>query len=297
MSFTIPGKIWLRTIEKKVCAHLRIPRSGGEDKPGTSHPRFKVSMTSADAVRFKCEQAGIPQAIGPNKKSDRNSTVYEGQGPMMAYHFCQTQKYKKLGQGSGALMAPGKFRTDSDTLVFAVPPITVTHNAATWVMTVDFYLCVFNGEGNGQTGRITLPPNPNILYGTQNVEALFERTAIHILGEMRGRRFPLSANFKNILGSDFETDSEEEEPEPRVSASQAAKAARAATRSAAWTARSWKALKLTGSSRLGTSIDGAPERLFEVVWSGKWKNTWEPASCLAGWESEMEDAELEEADS
>ena len=31
---------------------------------------------------------------------------------------------------------------------------------------------------------------------------------------MRGRRFPLSANFKNILGSDFETDSEEEEPEP-----------------------------------------------------------------------------------
>jgi hypothetical protein len=154
----------------RICA-LRIPRLGGEEKPGTSHPRFKVGMTSADAVRFKCEQAGIPQAVGPNKKSDRNSTVYVGHGPMMAYHFCQTQKYKKLGQGSGALMAPGKFRTDSDTLVFAVPPITVTHNAVTWVMTVDFYLCVFNGEGNGQTGRITLPPNPNFLYGGQDVES------------------------------------------------------------------------------------------------------------------------------
>ena len=290
MSFTIPGKIWLRTLEKKVAAHVRMPRSGGEVKPGTAHPKIKIPMSPAEAVRLKCEQANISRMIGPCRKNQKHLMVYEGHGPMMAYHFCQTQKHKKFGQGSGALMAPGVFRKDSDTLIFAVPPITVTHNTETWTMTVDFYLCIFNGEGNEQTGRVTLPPKSNTLYGTQNVEDLFERTALHILGEMRHRHFPLSQNFKDILGSDFDTSSEEEpEEEVEESNAKAVKAARAAARLVAWESKSWRACGLTGRCRDG----GAAGRLYEVVWSGKWSNTWEPATCLEGWESEMEDAALD----
>lgn len=294
----MPGKIWLNTLEKKVAAHVLLPRTGGESKPGTAHPSFKISASPPDAVRFKCEQAGIPLKASPHPKAQRHLTIYEGYGPMMAYHFCQTQKRKKYGHGSGALVAPGKFRTDSDTLVFAVPPITVTHNALTWVMTVDFYLCVYNGEGNNQTGRVTLPPNPNQLYGTQDVEALFERTAIHVLGEMRERRFPLSTNFKTILGSDFDSSSEDEEPPPAGAlAAKSARATRAkAARADAWTSKNWQAVRLTRRRREVELPNGQWEWRYEVVWSGKWANTWEPASCLPGWEEEMADADSDEGE-
>ena len=173
----------MNALQKKVAAHIRMPRSGGEGKPGTCRPHFRIPYTPAEATRLKCEEAGIPL-----EQTQGVLTTYKGQGPMMAYTFCNTQKYKKLGHGSGALMAPGKTRDSSDNLIFAVPPITVTHNSRTWEMTVEFYLCLYNGEGNEQTGRVTLPPNPNTLNGTQNIESLVERTALHILGEMRVRR-------------------------------------------------------------------------------------------------------------
>ena len=238
VNFCMPGNIWLNALEKRVSAHVRMPRSGGEGKPGTSHPSFNMAASPPGAVRLKCEQAGIPL-----KSTKGKVTTYEGHGPMMAYKFCSTQKHKKLGQGSGALMAPGKFRTSSDILIFAVPPVIVSHNSETWQMKVEFYLCVYNGEGHDQTGRITLPPNPNKLYGTQDVETLFEKTALHILGEMRVRRLPLSTNFKTILGSDSE---EEEEPAAaratkatattkRVAAATVAKAKRVA----AWPSQEW----------------------------------------------------------
>ena len=261
-------------------------------KPGTAHPKIKIPMSPAEAVRLKCEQANISRMIGPCRKNQKHLTVYEGHGPMMAYHFCQTQKHKKLGQGSGALMAPGVFRKDSDTLIFAVPPITVTHNTETWTMTVDFYLCIFNGEGNEQTGRVTLPPKSNTLYGTQNVEDLFEGAdcATHLGGDASsslpaqpelqghpgiGLRHVVRGGTRGGGGGIEREGGEGGEGGGEVSGVGVEELA---------SVRTDGPLPRDG---------GAAGRLYEVVWSGKWSNTWEPATCLEGWESEMEDAALD----
>lgn len=74
------------------------------------------------------------------------------------------EEYKKLGQGSAALMAPGRGRTVSDVLTIAIPPITVKHIAtpSTWTAKVDLYLGVFNSSN-----VFTLPMTANTLYHGQ----------------------------------------------------------------------------------------------------------------------------------
>ena len=53
--------------------------------------------------------------------------------------------------------------------------------------------------------------------------------------------------------------------------------------------KEWQAVKLTGSrAQRGNLRGGAPCWTYEVVWHGKHKNTWEPASCLIGWEKEIQ---------
>ena len=51
----------------------------------------------------------------------------------------------------------------------------------------------------------------------------------------------------------------------------------------------WQAVKLTGKrAQRGNLRGGAPCWTYEVVWAGnKWPNTWDPASCLIGWEKEI----------
>ena len=50
----------------------------------------------------------------------------------------------------------------------------------------------------------------------------------------------------------------------------------------------YKAEQLTGNrAQKGNLRGGAPCWVYEVKWSGGFKNTYEPASCLVGWEKEM----------
>ena len=50
----------------------------------------------------------------------------------------------------------------------------------------------------------------------------------------------------------------------------------------------WEAEKLTGNrAQRGLLPGGAPCFVYEVKWKGAWTNTYEPASCLVGWEKEM----------
>ena len=50
----------------------------------------------------------------------------------------------------------------------------------------------------------------------------------------------------------------------------------------------YKAEQLTGNrAQKGNLRSGAPCWAYEVKWSGGFKNTYEPASCLVGWEKEM----------
>ena len=50
----------------------------------------------------------------------------------------------------------------------------------------------------------------------------------------------------------------------------------------------WQAEKLTGNrGQKGNLPGGAPRWTYEVVWKGSYKNTYEPAGCLVGWEKEM----------
>ena len=74
------------------------------------------------------------------------------------------EEYKKLGQGSAALMAPRMGRVVSDVFTIAIPPITVQHIATptTWTAKVDLYLGVFNSSN-----VFTLPITANTLYQGQ----------------------------------------------------------------------------------------------------------------------------------
>ena len=50
----------------------------------------------------------------------------------------------------------------------------------------------------------------------------------------------------------------------------------------------YKAEKLTGNrAQRGNLKGGAPCWVYEVKWSGNFSNSYEPASCLVGWEKEM----------
>jgi hypothetical protein len=59
--------------------------------------------------------------------------------------------------------------------------------------------------------------------------------------------------------------------------------------------KQYQAEKLTGNrATKGMLPTGAPRFVYEVVWAGvnpdtkkPWDNSWEPASCLVGWEAEM----------
>ena len=286
INFTMPGNFWLTALEKRVAAHIRIPRSGtSPGKEGTARPSFKIPYSPPDAVRLKCQEAGIP-CVGTTGEL----TKYEGKGPMMAYRFCNTHVHKKLGQGSGALMAPGKNRKDSDVLIFAIPPVSISHNSRTWEMKVEFYLGVFNGEGNNQEGRFTPPPWANQLYGTQNVETIFTNTALKILGDMHIRGLPISKNFRTILGPEYASDAGEasEEEEEKESESEEEEPQQQ---------EEWQAVKLTGKRKWTPLLSGQPGWTYEVKWSGRWANTFEPAEFLSGWEEEMAkvDKEAEEA--
>jgi hypothetical protein len=144
----MPGKIWLDTLEKMMAARVLLPRSMGNGKPGTAHPSFKVFASPPDAVRFKCEQAGIPLKLGPHPKGQRHLTIYEGHwaddGLQLLPDACRRTRSTARGRvRSGISGGVGKFRTDSDILVFAVPPVKVTHDSRTWTMAVDFHLCVY----------------------------------------------------------------------------------------------------------------------------------------------------------
>ena len=50
----------------------------------------------------------------------------------------------------------------------------------------------------------------------------------------------------------------------------------------------WVAKRLTGNrAQRGNFPGGGPCWTYEVEWQGTWKNTFEPAACLVGWEKEM----------
>ena len=117
-------------------------------------------------------------------------------------------------------------------------------------------------------GRFTPPPNANELYGSQDVETIFTETALMILGEMAERKMPLSRNLRLILDPDYSTSDSESDLEPELAEGQ------------------WRALRLTGKRKHdGTAF------LYEVKWQGRWRNTFEPPSCLEGWEDEMADVD------
>ena len=109
--------------------------------------------------------------------------------PVLIVPLVQVQKFQKLGVGSAVVMAPGKRRTDSDVMSFAVPPITVTHIASAneEKAIVSFYLAVFNSAGD-----LTLPSNPDKLYPKGCPRETFKKTARLLLAEMVMMDMPVS---------------------------------------------------------------------------------------------------------
>ena len=128
MEFMLPASIWLNTLHKALAQHVRVPRSAKSGTAGSQHPKFVVQNSPLELVKRKCLQAGMVQIGEPsiNPRTRVQITTFKGLGPMTAYRFCQTNLFKKYGQGSGALMAPGKGRDSSAVLTVAIPPITVT---------------------------------------------------------------------------------------------------------------------------------------------------------------------------
>ena len=54
----------------------------------------------------------------------------------------------------------------------------------------------------------------------------------------------------------------------------------------------YQAERLTGNrAQRGNLPGGEPCWVYEVVWKGKWKNSYEPAACLVGWEADMKKAD------
>ena len=206
--FAIPAAVWLSTLGRAVARHVRLPRSARMGVAGSQHPRFIVENSPLDLVRAKCEAAGMvlqqppappPHVKGQKRKRPSKNVVHtwKATGPMSAYKFCSVERFKKLGQGSAALMAPGKGRFMSDVLTLAIPPITVKHvqNANGWTAHVDLYLGVFNSQN-----VFTLPLRANTIYqGQIDPTALFKKMALKVLAEMLLRKMPVSRQFVTLL--------------------------------------------------------------------------------------------------
>ena len=142
---------------------------------GSQHPKYIIENSPFSLVEKKCLQAGLEMQEGGRVQTHNTiTTTFKGWGPMTAYHFCQVDKFKRLGMGSGALKVPIKGQSFSDVLTFAVPPITVIHKetADGWTATIDHYLAVYNSSD-----LCTLPSNSNTIYKGADPTELFKRTA------------------------------------------------------------------------------------------------------------------------
>ena len=76
----------------------------------------------------------------------------------------------------------------------------------------------------------------------------------------------------------------------KTNPTQAAAGAAAAAPTTAAARKEWQAEKLTGNRMIkGRNAGGEPNYVYEVKWAGypASANTWEPASNLVGWESDM----------
>lgn len=188
-------------MHKKASRHVRLPRSAVSGVPGSQHPQYKIENTPFALVKAKCLEAGLElQGVERVKSGGRAlKTTWKGMGPMTAFKFCQVDKYKKLGLGSGALKAPVKGQDTSDVLTFAVPPITVVlkETEDEWIATVDHYLAVYNSSD-----LCTLPTKSNEIYPEDPTD-IFKRTAQMILGEMAIRELPMSEALKRRLPREY----------------------------------------------------------------------------------------------
>ena len=137
----MPAIKWLNSLKMAVARHVRLPRTADEG-PGNQHPSFTIVNTPFDLCRRRCEEAGLTRESGPTKKGKKTTTVWKGNGPMVAYRFCDLKtEVKKFGIGS-ALLIVRKKREFADQLVIAIPPITVKHQETRMgdYMSVDFFL-------------------------------------------------------------------------------------------------------------------------------------------------------------
>jgi hypothetical protein len=203
--------VWGRTLNRKVARHLVLPRRAADGVAGNQHPTFTLENTPFMYCQKKCVDAGLTQSGERKKKGGKLVTTWKGMGPMMAYKFCTVEHFKSLGQGSGALVAPGRGRDSSTVLTLAIPPITVTHwqSADEWTMRVTFYLAVLNDKM-----RLTLPSAANKIYlGQADPTPLFKKVGIKILREMFDRGMALSKSFRVALGPEYQSDEEESELE------------------------------------------------------------------------------------
>ena len=202
--FAIPAGHWLASLGKKVARHVRLPRSAKTGVPGSQHPVFYVDNSPLELVRLKCEEAGMVQT-SQVKRGQTVKTIFEGLGPTTAYRFCDVDKYKALGRGSAALMAPPAGRHQSDVLTLAIPPITATHIATkdSWTLKVELYLGVFNSSNT-----FTLPLKANEIYaGMPDPTELFKRMALKVIREMceSDRIYPVSRALIRLLPPPFPT--------------------------------------------------------------------------------------------
>jgi hypothetical protein len=205
----VPQAVWSQTLLRKVARHVKLPRSAAEGVAGNQHPAFSLENTPFVYCEKKCIEAGLAQKGLRYRKGSKLVTKWKGMGPMTAYNFCTTERFKKLGQGSGALVSPGKDRVYSTVLTLAIPPIEVTHSesATEWTMHVTFYLGVLN-----DAMRFTLPTKANVIYPAScNPAALFTRMGLKILGEMYCRDMALSPDFRKALGPAYMSEESEAE--------------------------------------------------------------------------------------
>ena len=216
---TFPSRVWLNTLHKRVSQHVQAPRCAKTGVAGNQHPSFSIDLSPFDLVERKSLEAGLTRQRDTRANGNLVRT-WKGTGPYTAYKFCRTNLRKPYGQGSGVLAAPRRNQPYSGLLTMAIPPIEVRHTEGEDELTmhVDFYLSVFL-----DTNTLILPSKANQLYKQiSDPDELFKRMAIHILGEMAQREFPLSSKFHALLGSEFDSgeselsDEEGEEAVPRL---------------------------------------------------------------------------------
>ena len=203
---SLPATVWLKTLQKIVNRHLRLPKSAKTGQAGSQHPKFSIPNSPLVLVRARCLEAGLVEKP-PVLKRKKRTYIFKGVGPSTAYNFCHAQHNKSLGQGSAALVAPREGFSVSSGMTMAIPPITVKHveTDGEWWTTVDLYLGVYN-----DSNLFTLPLDSNTIYKDQlDPTELFKRAALKVLGQMYMRGFPLSLNFKELLGPDYSSEAGE----------------------------------------------------------------------------------------